>query len=86
MPRFTTSQGAAPVMSSPLNTMRPLSGRRILVIEAQQRGLAGAVRADQADDLVARSSKLTALTAVRPPKRLVSFRREESRTFAHCPR
>ena len=69
MPRSTTSQGRSPVMSSPLNTMRPASGRRILVMSRSSVVLPapfGPIRPTIWSRL---SSKLTAFTAVRPPKR-----------------
>src|SRR5258708_6449443 len=73
MPRFTTSQGAAAVMSVPLNTMRPLSGRRILVMSRSSVVLPAPFGPIRPTISSRASEKLTLLTAVNPPKRLVSF-------------
>ena len=70
----------------------PGVGAQDLGDQAQQRGLAGAVGADQADDLVALAARSSPLfTAVRPPKRLVSLLDAEESAghdvvYQFCPR
>src|SRR5688572_6554862 len=71
MPRSTTSQGASPVMFSPLKTMRPASGRRILVIRRSSVVLPAPLGPIRPTSWSRFSSKLTAFTAVSPPKRFV---------------
>src|SRR5687768_12957329 len=72
MPRSTTSQGRRPEMSSPLNTMRPLSGRRIFVIRRSSVVLPAPLGPMRPTISSRASAKLMLLTAVRPPKRLVN--------------
>src|SRR5688572_18168037 len=72
MPRSTTSHGRRPVMSSPLNTMRPRSGRKILVIRRSRVVLPAPFGPMRPTISSRASAKLTLLTAVSPPKRLVS--------------
>ena len=71
MPRSTTSQGRRPVMSSPLNRMRPSSGLRILVIRRSRVVLPAPFGPIRPTISLRPTSKLTLFTAVRPPKRLV---------------
>src|SRR5687768_14121593 len=71
MPRSTTSHGRSAVMSSPLNTMLPASGRRILVIRRSSVVLPAPLGPIRPTIWSRFSSKLTLLTAVSPPKRLV---------------
>jgi hypothetical protein len=72
MPRSTTSHGRSGVMSSPLNTMLPASGLRILVMRRSSVVLPAPFGPISPTISSRASSKLTALTAVSPPKRLVS--------------
>src|SRR5688572_26015201 len=59
-------------MSSPLNTMRPLSGRRILVMRRSSVVLPAPLGPMRPTISSRASAKLMLLTAVRPPKRLVN--------------
>ena len=72
MPFREISSGGRPVMSSPLNSDAARGRAQHAGQAVEERALAGAVRADDGADLAALNSKLTLLSAVSPPKRIVS--------------
>jgi hypothetical protein len=72
MPRSTMSQEARRVTSSPLKTMRPASGLRILVMRRSSVVFPAPFGPIRPTISSRRSVKLTLFTAVSPPKRLVS--------------
>ncbi len=71
IPRFTTSDTRSEVMSSPLKITRPLSGRSTRVIRRSSVVLPAPFGPMRPTIWSRRSSKLTSLTASRPPKRRV---------------
>ena len=72
MPRREISFGGSPVMSSPLNRMRPEVGLQHAGQAVEERALAGAVRADDGADLAAPELEIDVVERRQPPKRIVS--------------
>ena len=60
-------RGAEPVMSSPLNSHAARRSGGLAEDAVEQRGLAGAVGPDHAEDLAGRGPKLTPSTALMAP-------------------
>ena len=59
MPRRQIASGASPSIRSPANAIAPVVGREHAGDHVEQRGLAGAVRTDDGEDLAGATSKLT---------------------------
>jgi hypothetical protein len=85
MPRRTRRCGARRVMSLPSSVMRPSVGVQHAGQQVDQRGLAGAVRADQRMARAARRFSVTLLVAVMPPKRLTSPSQESTVSVVQVP-
>ena len=75
MPRRQTSSGGSPSMRSPGKCDAPGVRREHAGDQVEQRGLAGAVRADHGEDLAPATSKLTSSTATQAAKALARRRR-----------
>ena len=83
MPSSAISCGGTSVKRLAVEVDRARGRRVDAADQVEDRGLAGAVGADEREDLALCTSKLTLLTASTPPKRTLRFRAREQQVVAH---